>query len=88
MQYFSHGRNNGPQLHREKRFQMETFTECPGSKVYTDAAGHQREVYPNLSKFDGTWFYVYSLASCTDECTRCNSSEQDDYCGERWDEDY
>ena len=67
---------------------MSTTIEYPGSKVYTDVAGHQREVHPTQSKFDGSWFYVYSFASCTDECPRCNSSEQEDYCGESWDEDY
>jgi hypothetical protein len=67
---------------------MAPFAEYPGDKVYMDAAGHQRVVSPQRSKHDGTWFYVYSWASCTDECPRCNSSEQDDYAGERWDDDY
>lgn len=67
---------------------MGIFAEYPGDKVYTDVAGHQRIVSPTQSNFDGSWYYIYSWASCTDECKRCNSAEQDDYAGERWDEDY
>lgn len=67
---------------------MNTFAEYPGEKVYTDSAGHQRIVTPTQSKFDKTWFYIYSTAGCTDECTACNSPEQDDYAGERWDDEY
>jgi hypothetical protein len=47
---------------------MATSPEYPGEKVYMDAAGHQRIVTPTRSKFDGSWYYVYSFASCTDEC--------------------
>lgn len=65
---------------------MATFTEYPGEMVYTDAAGHQRIVTPTRSNFDGSWYYIYSTAPCTDECPVCNSDEQDDYCGEVWDE--
>lgn len=65
---------------------MATFTEYPGEKVYMDGAGHQRVATPQQSRFDNTWFYVWSFAQCTDECPACNSPEQDDYCGESWDE--
>lgn len=65
-----------------------TFTEFPGDKVYMDAAGHQRIVSPTQSRFDLSWFYIYSTAGCTDECPACNSYEQDDYCGEYEGEDY
>jgi hypothetical protein len=66
---------------------QNTFPEFPGDKVYMDAAGHQRIVSPTRSNFDGSWFYIYSYASCTDECPHCNSSEQDDYAGESYWED-
>jgi len=71
---------------KEQIMANNSFTEYPGEKVYMDAAGHQRVVSPTQSKHDGSWFYIYSWASCTDECPRCNSDEQDDYCGESWDE--
>lgn len=66
---------------------MNTFKEYPGTKVYGDAAGHEREVSPQFSQYSQEWFYVYSLAGCTDNCPRCNSSEQDDYAGESYWED-
>lgn len=67
---------------------MATFKEYPGVKVYTDGAGHRREMDATYLPKMQEWTYVYSTAPCADECPVCNSDEQDDYAGERWDEDY
>ena len=67
---------------------MQVTAEDPGTKVYTDAAGHTREVEPTQSKHSGEWFYIYSLAGCHETCRMHGAdAEYDDYCGERWEEE-
>lgn len=48
--------------------QDNIFKEYPGPKTYTAGNGHRMEVEPQQSRFDGTWFYVYSFAGHSDSC--------------------
>lgn len=65
------------------------FDTHPGTKVYTDAAGHQRAVEPHWSVWGQEWNYIYAFATCTDECRACGGGESlEEFAGERWEDDY
>lgn len=62
------------------------FDTYPGVYVYVAADGHKREAHPHQFK-NGKWDYIWSFAGCANDCAACGSGEQDDYAGERWDDE-
>lgn len=55
---------------------------------YRAANGHLMVAPMIQPRSGGSPRAVHAWAWCTDDCRACGSPEQDDYCGERWDEGY